>query len=143
MKNKIRILHIDDNLHDRQLVKFALQKDNDEFEIIEADSRQEFEQLLSENEFDLVLSDFNILGFDGFQVLNMVKERSSDTPVIIITGTGSEEIAVQAMKLGADDYVLKSVKHIQNLVPTIRKVLENKRIQREHNATLIALQESE
>jgi PAS domain S-box-containing protein len=143
MKSKIRILHVDDNLHDRELVKDALRQEHDKFDIVEADHRDKFEQHLAERDFDLVLSDFNILGFDGFQVLQLVKEKNPDTPVIIITGTGSEEIAAQAMKLGADDYVIKSVKHIRNLVPTIRNVMEKTRIIKEYKETLIALRESE
>ena len=143
MKTKTRILHVDDNLHDRQLIKDALLKEHDGFEVIEADSRQKFEQYLSENDFDLVLSDFNIPGFDGLQVLQIVKEKCPEIPVIIVTGTGSEEIAVQAMKLGADDYVIKSVKHIRGLVPAIKTVLKNKKIQDEHKKKLIALRESD
>jgi PAS domain S-box-containing protein len=143
MKNKIRILHIDDNLHDRQLVKDAIMKEPDAFELIESDSRQKFEQHLSEGDFDLILSDFNILGFDGLQVLQLVKEKKPDTPVIIVTGTGSEEIAVQAMKLGAADYVIKSVRHIQNLIPTINNMMEKKKVQDEYNRTLLELRESE
>lgn len=143
MKNMIRILHFDDSLHDRKLVKDCLQKESDEFMVIEADSRAKFENHLAENDYDILLSDFNILGFDGFQVLQLVKDRNPDKPVIIVTGTGSEEIAAQAMKLGADDYVIKSVKHIQNLVPTIRNVLEKKRILAEHKNALILLRESE
>jgi PAS domain S-box-containing protein len=143
MNTKIRILHIDDNFHDRQLVKAGLQMEQDGFEVIEADDRVKFEKCLLEKEFDLVLSDFNILGFDGLQVLQMVKEKFPEIPVIIVTGTGSEEIAVQAMKLGADDYVIKTVKHIQKLIPTIRQVMENKKVQLERKIALIALRESE
>ncbi len=143
MAKKIRILHVDDNHYDRQLVKDAIQKEHDEFEVVEADSRKSFEKCLSEGDFDLVLSDFNILGFDGLQVLQVVKEKYPDLPVIIVTGTGSEEIAIQAMKMGAADYVIKSVHHIQGLVPTIQLVLGHKKIQVENKRTQIALKESE
>jgi PAS domain S-box-containing protein len=143
MKIITRILHVDDNTHDRKLVKDAFLHTRDEFEILEADDRNTFEKLLSEADFELVLSDFNILGFDGFQVLQHVREVKPDIPIIIVTGTGSEEIAVQAMKLGAYDYVIKSASHIRNLVPTVRNVLERKRIEAEHKLTLIALRESE
>ncbi len=143
MEAKIRILHVDDNIHDRQLVKFALQEGRDVFEVVEADNRERFEKQLLENDFDLVLSDFNILGFDGLQVLQFVKEKKPGIPVIIVTGTGSEEIAIQAMKMGAADYVIKSVKHIQNLVPTIKSVLELKKMQDEQEKARISLQESE
>ncbi len=143
MKTMIRILHIDDNIHDRQLVKDALQKEQNGFEIVEADNREDFEKYLARGDYDLILSDFNILGFDGLQVLQFVKEKCPDVPVIIVTGTGSEEIAIQAMKMGAADYVIKSVKHIQGLAPTIKKVLENKKVLVERKIALETLRESE
>ena len=128
MKTKIRILHIDDNLHDRQIVKEVLQNESDEFEVIETDNRLEFELHLNKSDFDLILSEFNIPGFEGFNVLHTVKEKKPEIPVIIVTGKGSEEIATEAMKLGAADYVSKSDKYIQDLRPTIRKVIENKKV---------------
>ncbi|MBP6870415.1 MAG: PAS domain S-box protein [Bacteroidales bacterium] len=143
METQVRILHIDDNLHDRQLVLDAFGELSEQFHIIEADSREKFENYLKHESFDLVLSDFNILGFDGFKVLEIVKEKNPDIPVIIVTGTGSEEIAVQAMKMGADDYVIKTASHIRNLLPTVRNVLEKRRIQREHKAVIEELRESE
>ncbi|HEY4788163.1 MAG TPA: response regulator [Bacteroidales bacterium] len=143
MQQKTRVLHIDDNLHDRQLVKDTLLNEHDEFEVVEADTREKFEYHIAHGCFDLVLSDFNILGFDGLQVLQIVKEKDPDLPVIIVTGTGSEEIAIQAMKMGAADYVIKSVKHIKGLVPTIKSVLRNKQINEERKDALSALRESE
>ncbi|OFX27669.1 MAG: hypothetical protein A2041_07940 [Bacteroidetes bacterium GWA2_31_9b] len=143
MKTKIRILHVDDSVHDRILVLDALEKEHGEYEVVSADNRNKFEKLLSECEFDLVLSDFNILGFDGLQVLEVVKSKKPDLPVIIVTGTGSEEIAIQAMKMGAADYVIKSVKHIQSLSPTIKSVLEHKLLVKNHNEALELLKENE
>jgi len=143
MKTKIRILHIDDNLHGRQIVKDALQNEQDEFEIIETNNRIEFELHLNNTDFDLVLSEFNILGLEGLKVLQIIKEKKPETPVIIVTDSGSEEIAAEAMKLGAADYVIKSEKHVQNLSPTIKKAIENRKIQDEYKATLLALRKSE
>ncbi len=143
MQSKIRILHIDDNFHDRQLVKDALQKESGEYEILEADSRENFEKFLANGNFDLVLSDFNILGFDGLSVLRMVKSKYPDIPVIIVTGTGSEEIAIEAMKMGASDYVIKSVRHIQGLSPTIKTVLQFKQVLQEQKRAEEALKISE
>jgi len=143
MKTKIRILHIDDSVHDRTLVLDALENDLDEYEVVSADNRNTFEKLLSEGEFDIVLSDFNILGFDGLQVLGVVKSKRPDLPVIIVTGTGFEEIAIQAMKMGAADYVIKSVRHIQALSPTIKSVLEHKALIKKHNEALELLKENE
>lgn len=141
--DKIRILHIDDSAHDRLLVKDALEKESNDFVLVGVDTREKFEKHLFESDFDLVLSDFNILGFDGLQVLKIVKDKKPDMPVIIVTGTGSEEIAIQAMKMGASDYIIKSVNHIRGLSHTIQMVLENKRIQDERKKALAAQRESE
>ncbi|MGZ2369804.1 response regulator [Ancylomarina sp. YFZ004] len=143
METKIKVLHIDDNPLDRQLVIDALVKENGAFEIKEASNRETFEQHLAELDFDIILSDFNILGFNGLQVLQIVKEKCPDTPVIIVTGTGSEEIAIQAMKLGASDYIIKSVNHIRGLVTNIDTVLEFKKMQNERKFIQLALYKSE
>jgi len=139
----IRILHIDDNLHDRLLVRDALLREHSEYEVFEADNRQAFEKYLSESQFDLILSDFNILGFDGLQVLKVVKKKTPETPVIIVTGTGSEEIAIEAIKMGASDYIIKSPNHLRGIAHTIGRVLENKKTQEERLIALAAQRESE
>ncbi len=131
MKNKIKVLHIDDSPLDRQLVIDALKNEHDQFEVFSASTKSSFEKLLKEREYDIVLSDFNILGFDGLSVLKIVKDNKPDTPVIIVTGTGSEEIAIEAMKMGASDYVIKTVSHIRGLSITIFKVLEKERLTNE------------
>lgn len=126
MNGQIRVLLIDDNPQDRELVKDALEKESGDFKVFEAGSRAEFEQWLAKDSFDLILSDLNILGFTGFQLLNTVQARLPHVPVVILTGTGSEEGAVEALKLGASDYVLKKPVHIRRLPNTIRSVLEAK-----------------
>ena len=119
----VRILYIDDSAHDRALVRDALEIEHGSFRVTETTSRAEFEAQLAHGEFDLVLSDFNILGYDGLQVLDAVKAKDPGLPVLIVTGTGSEEIAVEAMKRGAADYVIKTPQHIQRLPLTIQSVL--------------------
>jgi len=126
MSDKIRILYIDDYDLDRELVKDALEKEHGGFQITEASDKQEFEALLKTREFDVVLSDFNIAGFEGLQVLEAVRAHDSSIPVIIVTGTGSEEIAVKALKQGASDYVIKRPKHILRLPQTILAAIENR-----------------
>jgi PAS domain S-box-containing protein len=143
MKKTIKILHIDDSYLDRSLVKDVLNQESSEFVLYEADTREKFESLISEQDFDIVLSDFNILDFDGLQVLEIVRKINPELPVIIVTGTGSEEVAIQAMKLGAADYVIKSVKHIRSLPHVIKSVLEHKQKEIELNLTQNALLKSE
>jgi PAS domain S-box-containing protein len=143
MNRPVRILYVDDYPLDRDLVRDALEKEHGGFEVVEAASRVDFETALAQGGFDLILSDFNILGFEGLQVLETVQAKDSRLPVIIVTGTGSEEIAAEAIKRGAADYVLKTPKHIQHLPLTIHAVLENKRLADERQQAEAALRESE
>ena len=127
MTEPIRILYVDDNPHDRELVRDALENEADGFEVVEAASRADFEARLAEGNYDLVLSDFNILGFEGLQVIEAVGVHKPGVPVLIVTGTGSEEVAVEAMRRGACDYVIKTPQHIRRLPHTIHAQLEKKR----------------
>ena len=142
MSRRVRVLYVDDYPLDRALVRDALVKENRGFELIEAASRREFESLLGQGDYDIVLSDFNILGFEGLQVIAAVHEVNPKLPVIIVTGTGSEEIAVQALKQGASDYVIKSPHHIQHLPFTIKNVLQAKRLQADRERQRAEVQEA-
>lgn len=143
MNKLIRILYVDDSLLDRELVRDALEQEHGGFEVVEARNRTEFLDRLNEEGIDLVLTDFDIVGFKGLQVLDLVHERKLDVPVIIVTGTGSEEIAVEAMKRGAADYVIKSPHHIRRLPFTIMTALKNHQVARERQQYYQALHESE
>ena len=123
---KINILYIDNYELDRELVKDALEKEHGGFNVTEASNKKEFEAMLKTREFDVVLSDFNIAGFDGFQVLEAVSAYNPRIPVIIVTGTGSEEIAVKALKQGASDYVIKRSEHIRRLPKTVLAAIEKR-----------------
>ena len=143
MKPLMSVLYVDDSPLDRQLVKDALEREHGGFSVTEAGSREEFEALLEEGEYDLVLSDFNILGFEGLQVLDLVQSRRPGIPVVIVTGTGSETVAAEAIKLGAADYVIKSPQHILRLPHTIHTVLEKQRLEEEHRKWESKLKKSE
>lgn len=143
MNEPFRILYVDDYPLDRLLVRDALEREHSGFHITEATSREEFEARLAENGYDLVLSDFNILGFDGLEVIEAVRAQHPDLPVVIVTGTGSEEIAVEAMKRGAADYVIKTPSHIRRLPHSIEAVIHQQRLADQHQRTQDALRESE
>ncbi|MBK9745699.1 MAG: PAS domain-containing protein [Chloroflexi bacterium] len=128
MSTSIRVLHVDDSALDRELIRDALEHDSADFTVITASARQEFEHQLARGEFDVVVTDFNILGFEGVQVIDAVHSHYPHLPVIVVTGTGSEEVAVEAMKRGAADYVIKSPRHIRRLATTIQSACERKRL---------------
>ncbi len=127
----IRILYIDDSPFDRELVRDALGEEVGTFELVTVAARPQFETMLAQEEFALILSDFNILGFEGLQVIDAAHAKDPDLPVIIVTGTGSETIAVEAMKRGAADYIIKTPSHIRRLPHVIHAVLEKQQLERE------------
>jgi len=140
----IRILCVDDEPHDRALIRHALSVEGD-YLLMEADDRESFERALEEEDLHVVLTDFNILSFEGLEVIRAVKTRKPDMPVIVVTGTGSEEIAVKALKEGADDYVIKTPHHIAQLPHTVRRALmmmEQRRRLAEMDANIRALVEN-
>ncbi|MFH1115750.1 MAG: PAS domain S-box protein [Pseudomonadota bacterium] len=143
MKQLIRVLYVDDSSLDRELVRDALEREHGGFRVFEAACREEFDARLEERDYDLVLSDFNILGFEGFQVLDAVQSRFPGVPVLIVTGTGSEAIAAEAIKRGAADYVIKTPQHIRRLPHTIQAVMEKHRLEEEHRVWEAQLKESE
>jgi PAS domain S-box-containing protein len=143
MPEPIRVLYVDDYPLDRELVRDALEKAHEGFRVTEAASRQEFEARLAEGDYDIVLSDFNILGFEGLEMIDAVRAENPSVPVLIVTGTGSEEVAVEVMRRGAADYVIKTPEHLRRLPHTIQAALAEKRLQDEHTRMVEALRTSE
>jgi PAS domain S-box-containing protein len=143
LENSIKILYIDDNSFDRELVRDALEKEQTGFRITFAKTQSEFNEKIYDNEYDIVLSDFNIAGFEGLQVIDVVHQINPKLPVIIVTGTGSEEVAVLSLKKGAADYVIKSPEHIRRLYHTIRLVLENQKLEEDRLKAQEMIQKNE
>ena len=143
MSDPIRILYVDDSALDRELVCDVLEKEIGGFNVSKATSRVDFETQLAGGDYDLVLSDFNILGFEGLQALEAAHAKDPHLPVVIVTGTGSEEIAVEALKRGAADYVIKSTHSINHLPQTIHTALANAQLAQERQQVQDELRESE
>jgi two-component system, cell cycle sensor histidine kinase and response regulator CckA len=132
MSTPVRILLIDDNPDDRALVLRELTREFPGLQVEQVGDPKGFERALQGgNDFDLVVTDYQLRWTDGLAVLRTVKERDARTPIIMFTGTGSEEIAVEAMKGGLDDYVLKSPKHFPRLRAAVRLALERGRHHRD------------
>ncbi|MBC8869068.1 MAG: response regulator [Planctomycetes bacterium] len=129
MVQAIRILYADDNVSDRELVRDAIERDPGEIQIAEVDSRQQFESKLADDDFDVVLSDINIPGYEGNEVIDAVRRGQPGLPVIIVTGSDCADTAVRAMKHGAADYVIKTPESIQRLPAAIWTALENKALE--------------
>src|SRR5689334_16647561 len=100
MRDSLHTLLVDDNPDDRALVIRELRR---EFPALQAEQvldQAGFTRILESPPFDLVITDYQLRWTDGLSILRAVKERWPDCPVIMFTGTGSEEVAVEAMKAG-------------------------------------------
>ncbi|WP_245960432.1 EAL domain-containing protein [Hydrogenivirga caldilitoris] len=115
---------VDDNPDDRFLVERELRKTFEDIEVVHVKESKELRDVLERGDFDLLITDYQLRWTDGLSVLRKVKEKYPLKPVIMFTGTGNEEVAVEAMKSGLDDYVLKSPKHFKRLAVAAKAVLE-------------------
>jgi PAS domain S-box-containing protein len=125
MSVPLRVLVVDDNPQDRGLVVRELRKAYPGAEIQEAIDQAQLDDRIRVGNFDVVVTDFHLQWSDGIRVLQAVKQRAPYCPVIMFTGTGSEEIAVEAMKQGLDDYIIKNVKHLVRLRGAVQAAVEN------------------
>jgi diguanylate cyclase (GGDEF)-like protein/PAS domain S-box-containing protein len=126
-QDSIRILHVEDEAVFHELVRGALSDKEPVFDLCSISTREELEKELATSAWDCVLSDMHLVGFTGIDVLKLVVERAPDLPVVILTGTGSEELAVAAMKLGAADYIQKTPNYIASLPYTLQGVVKSAR----------------
>jgi two-component system NtrC family response regulator len=116
-----KILVIDDDVSLRRVLEYNLQEEG--YEVVTADSGEEGLRLFAEESPPLVITDMKMSGMDGLQVLKSVKAQSPDTLVIIITAFGAVDMAVEAMKLGAYDYITKPFNR-DELKLTVKKALQ-------------------
>ena len=121
MISTTKILLLEDNLDDRKLLEKVLGHQELPCQIVHAETKEEFHRALGTDQFDLVISDFNLPGYDGLSALHLTRELQPDTPFIFVSGTIGEERAVESLKLGATDYVLKD--RLGRLVPAVERAL--------------------
>ncbi|GAX40303.1 two-component hybrid sensor and regulator [Tolypothrix sp. NIES-4075] len=120
----LHFLLIDDDQNDRILTTRELNREFTDLRITEIAKESDLEPVLASNRFDLVITDYQLRWSTGLVILKKIKSRYPDCPVIMFTNTGSEEIAVEAMKAGLDDYIIKSPRHYIRLVVAVRSTLE-------------------
>jgi two-component system sensor kinase len=116
---KYKILILEDVPADGELIINELRQGGLMFESERVDKRQDFLDALNTFKPDLVLSDYNLPQFDGLSALKIVKEQYPDTPFIFISGVMGDELAVETLKKGATDYVLKD--KLIKLMPAVKR----------------------
>jgi PAS domain S-box-containing protein len=124
MERKLHILLADDSPDDRALIRRVLEREFSSLQLEEITSATEFDQALAASCPDLLITDFQLDWTDGLAILRAVKAAQPDCPVVMFTSSGNEEVAVEAMKAGADEYILKSYAHIPRLPSLVRTVIE-------------------
>ena len=125
MPNKnepLRILHLEDNPVDALLTKDQLQIKGVMADIKHVTGRMDFERALRAEKWDLVLSDFHVPNFTGLEALQLVRRDFPLTPFILMSGTIGEQAAIESLKAGATDYVLKQNR--ERLPAAVRRAVD-------------------
>jgi PAS domain S-box-containing protein len=117
----LKILHLEDNPRDADLVNATLEADGLETQIVRVDTRKGFEAALASGRFDVILADYNLPAFDGRAAQVLAADARPDTPFIFLSGSIGEELAVDRLKEGATDYVLKD--RMARLPSAVRRAL--------------------
>src|SRR5689334_5242581 len=114
----LRVLHLEDNAVEAELIRNQLAQDELDATFKTVVTESEFRRALVDFSPQVVLSDFSLPGFDGLTALTIARAESPDVPFIFVSGTIGEERAIEALKRGAVDYVLKD--NLRRLAPAIR-----------------------
>jgi len=123
MTDLLKVLIIDDNPDDRFLIRHELEK-HFVITIYEVKDKEDLDHFLDEIYFDIVITDYKLNWSNGTDVLLKIKSVSPSCPVIMFTGTGNEEIAVEAMKFGLDDYIIKSPNRYHRITISINRIIK-------------------
>lgn len=140
MKHSIKILHLEDNPFDVEMAERELLKGKLVFEKVVVDNRKDFIKALHEFVPDIILSDHSLPSFDSIAAMELVKQLSPEVPVILVTATVSEEFAVNILKQGAADYILKT--NLQRLPAAVEAVIDKTNAIKEKEAAVAELAES-
>ena len=121
MTDRIRVLLLEDSPADAELVERELARGGLAVDPLHVTARDAYVRALDEFRPQLVLADYALPGFDGITALRLARERGHQMPFILVSGAVGQELAVEALKLGATDYVLKD--RLERLVPSVRRAL--------------------
>jgi diguanylate cyclase (GGDEF)-like protein/PAS domain S-box-containing protein len=122
--NELKLLLLEDSPADAELLEFRLRKEGMNFSSLRVDSESAFKQALADFKPDIVLADYNLPSYTGHAALGHVQQAYPDIPVVMVTGAIGEEMAVELLRSGAKDYILKD--RMTRLPAAIRRVLEER-----------------
>ena len=140
VKKEIHILMLEDDSADAELTKFALRKGGLNFSLERVESKPDYIKQLEEHPPALILSDYSLPGFNGHHALEIALKKCPETPFIFVTGTMGEEVAIETLKSGATDYVLKT--RLSRLMPAVARALREAEERAQHRRAEEQLRES-
>jgi PAS domain S-box-containing protein len=141
VKSPLRILLLEDNTRDAELIQELLEADYFVCDVIRAQTRAEFVAGLENAGIDVILADYRLPSFDGLSALKLALDARADLPFIFVSGSLGEEVAIEAVKIGATDYVVKT--RLSRLVPSVQRALREARERAERKQAEEALRRSE
>src|SRR5215471_20592562 len=121
MPSSLRILHLEDDPRDAELLQAMLETEGMLCHVICVETQADFCSALEQGGFALILADFTLPSFDGLSALKISLEKCPDVPFIFVSGTLGEEVAIEALKIGATDYVLKE--RLSRIVPSVHRAI--------------------
>jgi PAS domain S-box-containing protein len=133
MNASLRLLIIEDSEDDARLIVRELTRAGYEPSYVRVDTEAAVRAALDSGPWDIIVSDFSMPRFSGTHALRLLRERDQDTPFIFVSGTIGEDIAVEAMRAGAQDYVTKG--NLRRLAPAIERERRDAAVRRERRAS--------
>ena len=141
MRCPLRILSIEDDPKDAELIQNLLEAENIACELTRVDTQAALMASLEQGGIDLILADYSLPSFDGISALKLATKACPDVPFIFVSGTLGEEVAIEALKIGATDYVLKT--RLSRLVPSVMRALREATERTERKRAEESLRQSE
>ena len=125
MTGPLQILLLEDDPNDAELIQELLEVDHFVCEVTRVETRAAFLSALENADIDLILADYRLPSFDGLSALGLAQKARPDLPFIFVSGTLGEDVAIEALQIGATDYVLKT--RLSRLVPAVQRALREAR----------------
>jgi PAS domain S-box-containing protein len=130
MDSKIRVLLVEDDLDQAELVENSLQGFDSRFEVETIHTGDACLKKLSDNDYEVIILDYKLPVLNGLEILNQFTKQGIDTPVVVVSGQGNEQIAVDALKNGAYDYIVKDASYLSVLPKVVQKTIEKYHLER-------------
>ena len=121
MKSQLNVLHLEDDPRDAELILETLEADGLSCHATRVETETDLIAALQQGGFDLILADYTLPSFDGLSALKIAQRDCPHVPFIFVSGTLDEEVAIEALKIGATDYVFKT--RLSRIVPSVHRAL--------------------